>query len=116
MPDMDLIRTLGELAAHADLCAADPAAPTIDQIVARHRAAEYRRLQLRHLAVSPAPSVPAADGTVRFSIDGRDYEAPEVWVAGAKVVGIRLGMSPTQAIVAACMFWAEECEKGAPPS
>ena len=50
MPDMDLISTLGELAAHADLCAADPAASTIDQLVARHRAAEYRRLQLRHLA------------------------------------------------------------------
>ena len=116
MPDMDLIRTLGELAARADLCAADPAASTIDQLVARHRAAEYRRLQLRHLAVSPAPSGPAADGIVRFSIDGRDYEAPEIWLVGAKVVGIRLGMSSTQAIVAACMFWAEEYEKGGPPS
>ncbi len=115
MPDMDLIRTLGELAARADLCAADPAASRIDQLVARHRAAEYRRLQLHHLAVSPTPSVPAADSTVRFSIDGRDYEAPGVWIASVKLLGTRLGMSPTQAIVAACTFWAEECAKGTPP-
>ena len=41
MPDMYLIRTLSELAAHAYLCAADPAASTIDQLVARHPAAKY---------------------------------------------------------------------------
>ncbi len=116
MPDMDLIRSLGELAARADLCAADPAASRIDQLVARHRAAEYRRLQLHHLATLSPPLFPSADSTVRFSIDGRDYEAPGVWIASVKLLGTRLGMSPTQAIVAACMFWAEECEKGAPPS
>lgn len=60
------------------------------------------------MRIAAYQNAPHEAATIRFEIDGRNYEAPEAWVARAMRTRKLLGADPNEAAVATLSAWAQK--------